>query len=159
MNPVRLGIFGAGNMGATHARSLLAGRIQGLELVALADRNPARLAPFPAVAHFEDPRALLAAGRIDAALIATPHYDHTPLGIAALEAGLHVLVEKPVAVHKADVERLIAVAATRPRQIFAARFGTVLLFSAGLVVAMVVLPSLIAPLEFCLLYTSPSPRD
>jgi predicted dehydrogenase len=44
----------------------------------------------------------------DAVLIATPHYDHTTIGIAALEAGYHVLVEKPISVHKADCERLTA---------------------------------------------------
>jgi predicted dehydrogenase len=51
-----------------------------------------------------------------------PHYDHTTLGIAALEAGLHVLVEKPISVHKADCERLIA-AHTSEKQVFAAMFN------------------------------------
>lgn len=47
-------------------------------------------------------------GLIDTLLIATPHYYHTTIGIEAFAAGLHVLTEKPISVHKADCERLIA---------------------------------------------------
>ena len=55
-------------------------------------------------------------------LIAAPHFFHTALGIQALEAGKHLLVEKPISVHKADAERLIA-AHRRPNQVFAAMFN------------------------------------
>ena len=58
----------------------------------------------------------------DAVLIVTPHYAHTTIGIDALRAGLHVLVEKPISVHKADCERLIAAHKNR-KQIFAAMFN------------------------------------
>ncbi|HEX7654469.1 MAG TPA: Gfo/Idh/MocA family oxidoreductase, partial [Verrucomicrobiae bacterium] len=61
-------------------------------------------------------------GSIDAVLIATPHYDHTTLGIEALEAGLHVMVEKPISAHKADAERLIDAARRHPSLKFAAMF-------------------------------------
>ena len=47
-------------------------------------------------------------GAVDAVIIATPHFQHTTLGIAALEAGVHAMVEKPISSHKADAERLIA---------------------------------------------------
>ena len=57
---------------------------------------------------------MIASGAIDALLIATPHYQHTSLGIAALEAGLHIMVEKPISAHKADAERLIAKANAHP---------------------------------------------
>ena len=53
-------------------------------------------------------------GEVDAVIIATPHYQHTTLGIAALEAGLHVMVEKPISAHKADAERLIAAHQKKP---------------------------------------------
>jgi predicted dehydrogenase len=59
---------------------------------------------------------------VDAILIATPHYSHTTLGIAGLQNGLHVLVEKPISVHKADCERLIA-ARRDSKQVFAAMFN------------------------------------
>jgi predicted dehydrogenase len=66
---------------------------------------------------------MIASGAIDALLIATPHFDHTPTGVAAFKAGLHVLVEKPISVHKADAELLIAAARRRKKQVFAAVFN------------------------------------
>jgi predicted dehydrogenase len=68
---------------------------------------------------FYDHQTLLKSKLCDAVLIATPHYGHTTIGIAALKAGLHVLVEKPISVHKADCERLIA-AHKNKKQVFAA---------------------------------------
>ena len=122
MEKVRLGIAGLGNMGATHAASILAGNIRRLELTAVCDLDPAKLARYPQLASFASADALISSGRIAAILIATPHYDHTTIGIRALEAGLHVLVEKPISVHKADCERLIA-AHRDPRLVFAAMFN------------------------------------
>jgi predicted dehydrogenase len=58
----------------------------------------------------------------DAVVIATPHYDHPPIGIAALESGHHLLVEKPIAVHKAAAERLIEAHRRNPHLAFAAMF-------------------------------------
>jgi predicted dehydrogenase len=65
---------------------------------------------------------LIKSGEVDAVLIATPHYSRAPIGIQALEAGLHVLVEKPLCVHKADCERLISVPLS-PGQVFAVMFN------------------------------------
>eukprot|EP01043_Picozoa_sp_COSAG02_P075896 COSAG02_NODE_15861_length_1135_cov_1.410232_2_plen_99_part_00 len=58
--------------------------------------------------YLQIPDELLNSGIIDAVLIATPHYSHTTIGVAALAAGLHVMVEKPISVHKEDCETLIA---------------------------------------------------
>jgi predicted dehydrogenase len=71
---------------------------------------------------FKDGEELIRSGALEAVIIATPHYQHTTLGIAALETGLHVMVEKPISVHKADAERLIAAHAQRPKQVLAAMF-------------------------------------
>src|SRR6185503_2652173 len=68
----------------------------------------ARLEPYRQLKTFESSEKMISSGAIDAILIATPHYQHTTLGIAALQRGVHVLVEKPISVHKADCERLIA---------------------------------------------------
>lgn len=124
MNKVRIGIVGIGNMGYTHAQQILAGKINRLELAAVADMNPAKLARVPQVKGFKTAEEMMASGLIDAILIATPHYDHTTIGIAALKAGLHVMVEKPISVHRADCERLIAAYKGREKkQVFAAMFN------------------------------------
>ena len=73
---------------------------------------------------FTTQRALLESGVADAVLIATPHYEHTPLAIEALAAGLHVLVEKPLAVHKADALLMLAAYERRPHS--NQRFGEML---------------------------------
>ena len=122
MKSVRCGVIGVGNMGAYHARSLAAGRIGRATLTAVSDLDPAQLAQFPGLPGFADSRELIRSGLVDAVLVATPHYDHTTIGVDALQHGLHVLVEKPISVHKADCARLLA-ASTKPRQIFAAMFN------------------------------------
>ena len=58
----------------------------------------------------------------NAVIICTPHYAHTTVGIDALKSGHHVLVEKPISVHKADCERLIT-AHTNRKLVFAAVFN------------------------------------
>ncbi len=122
MKKVRLGIIGVGVMGSAHARSLLEGKVPRLELAALCDTNPEAFKPVPGVPVFTHSDALIRSGQVDAVIICTPHYDHTTIGIAALKAGLHVLVEKPISVHKADAERLIA-AHTNKKQVFSAMFN------------------------------------
>ncbi|MEZ0326676.1 MAG: Gfo/Idh/MocA family protein [Fimbriimonas sp.] len=117
---VRLGIIGLGNMGTAHAK--IVPQLTGVQLVAVADEDSKRLHAYPDLKTFADPQALINSGEVDAVLIATPHYSHTTLGIAALEKGLHVLVEKPISVHKADAERLIA-AWNPQKQVFAAMFN------------------------------------
>jgi len=121
MSKVRLGIIGLGNMGQAHARYLLEGRVRRCELTAVADVEPERLKRFGQLKTFTRSEDLIRSGAVDAVLIATPHYSHTTIGIDALQQGLHVLVEKPISVHKADAERLIA-AHTNKKQVFAAMF-------------------------------------
>jgi predicted dehydrogenase len=109
-------------MGQAHARNILDGKIPRLRLAAVADQDPARLAKFGDIPGFASDNELIASGVVDAVLIATPHYFHTVTGVAALEAGLHVLVEKPISVQRAECERLIA-AHKDPRVVFAAMFN------------------------------------
>ena len=122
MDKIRLGIIGLGGMGQVHAKNLLAGKVARCELVAACDAVEDNLQKFPQLRAFATPETLFAARCVDAVLIATPHFAHTSLGIAALQAGLHVLVEKPISVHRADAERLIA-AHTNKTQVFAAMFN------------------------------------
>jgi predicted dehydrogenase len=119
---VRFGIVGLGLMGSQHARMLLEEKIPRAQLTAVFDVNPEAAKRFPGVRAFATSDELFRSGEVDAVLIATPHFAHAPEGIAALQAGLHVLVEKPLAVHTSDCERLLA--AHRPgRQIFAEMFN------------------------------------
>jgi len=122
MKELRLGIIGLGNMGRVHAATILAGKIPRCRLAAVCDAQKESLAAFQDVPGFSSADEIILSGKVDAVLIATPHYSHTTIGIAALRAGLHVLVEKPISVHKADCERLIAAHRSK-KQVFAAMFN------------------------------------
>lgn len=122
MNTVRIGIIGMGNMGRYHADYLLAGKVNRAELVAVCSPSPGKLEKYKPLRIYDDGEKLIRSGEIDAAVIATPHYQHTSLGIAAIEAGLHPMVEKPISAHKADAERLIAARRKKPNLVFGAMF-------------------------------------
>ncbi|MCF7668306.1 MAG: Gfo/Idh/MocA family oxidoreductase [Verrucomicrobia bacterium] len=121
MKTVRFGIIGLGNMGKYHADYLSKQKVTRAELTAVSDAVPKNLERFKHLKTFENPEDLINSGEVDAVIIATPHYFHTSLGIKALNKGLHVLVEKPISVHKADCERLIA-AHSNDEQAFSAMF-------------------------------------
>lgn len=108
-------------MGKAHRANIRAGKVKGLKLTAICDRKEAMPEHEEDEAQVEDFTDMIRSGLIDAVLIATPHYFHTSMGIEALEAGLHVMVEKPLSVHKADCERLIA-AHKGGGQVFGAMF-------------------------------------
>jgi predicted dehydrogenase len=124
-NTVRIGVIGIGSMGSGHVRSLLSNKVARAEVTAICDIDSQALTKFPQIKGVTDGEAFLKSGLFDAVLIATPHYFHTTLGIKAFEAGLHVLVEKPISVHKSDCERLIAAYNNRAdkSRLFAAMFN------------------------------------
>ena len=109
--PLRAAIVGAGLMGAWHARYAARNRAQ---VVAIVDPDPTaanRLrAGFPAAAAFSDLASMLAAVTPDVAHICTPVQTHAELAMAALERGVHVIVEKPLAVDTEQTRRLLDVA-------------------------------------------------
>jgi len=122
MKSVRLGIIGLGNIGQHHFGYLTAGKVSRAELVAVSDAVASKLDKYLPLKTFTDGEELIRSGLVDAVIIATPHYQHTTLGIAALKQGLHVMVEKPISAHKADAERLIATHKQHPKQVFAGMF-------------------------------------
>ena len=124
MDKVRIGIIGMGNMGQFHAKDILEGKVARGELTAVGSTSPKKLAEFEekGIKVYGSGEEMIDSGNIDALLIATPHYQHTSLGIAALDAGLHIMVEKPISAHKADAERLIAKAEAHADQVFAGMF-------------------------------------
>jgi predicted dehydrogenase len=123
MDKVKIGVVGIGNIGTLHLRNIA--KEPKVELTAVCDIVPERAewaaAEYDVKAYF-DSDAMLADHVCDAVIVATPHYFHTTIGIAAMESGHHVLVEKPISVHKADCERLIA-AHTDDDIVFAAMFN------------------------------------
>ncbi len=124
MTSVRIGIIGMGNIGKHHATYLLEGKVPRAQLTAVCSTSPDKLADYATkgVKVFGDALELIRSKTVDAVIIATPHYQHTTLGIAAFEAGLHVMVEKPISAHKADAERLIAAHQKNPQLQFAGMF-------------------------------------
>jgi predicted dehydrogenase len=122
MQPVRVGVIGMGNMGRYHADYLSQGKVPRCSLAAIATSTPTKAEKFKNVHVFADGEAMIKAGAVDAILICTPHYSHTTLGVMGLENGLHVMVEKPISVHKADCERLIAAHTKSNGKIFGAMF-------------------------------------
>lgn len=110
MNKVRIGIVGFGNMGSGHMQYLSQGEVAGASVEAVCDINPERLLKaserYPSVKLYHDMEAMLNSGEIDAVLIATPHYDHPPLAIKALQRGFHVLIEKPAGVYTKQVREM-----------------------------------------------------
>jgi predicted dehydrogenase len=122
MEKVKLGIIGMGNIGKYHAEYLLNDKIKRCELVAVCDANAAPLEKYRPLKIFSDGNQLIKSGDVNAVIIATPHFQHTSLGISALRAGIHAMVEKPISSHKADAERLIDVAEQHPKVVFAGMF-------------------------------------
>jgi len=111
---ISLGIIGIGNMGSEHCRLILDGKCPEITLAAVADLREERRAwaadKLPGVKVFADGLELIQSGCCEAVLIAVPHFRHEPLAVAALEAGLHVLCEKPAAVQASRAERMLRTA-------------------------------------------------
>ena len=124
MKIVRIGIIGMGNIGKHHAGYLLDGKVDRCQLTAVCSTSPDKLADYAAkgVNVFRDAKELLSSKKVDAVIIATPHYQHTTLGIAAFGAGLHLMVEKPISAHKADAEKLIKAHKKNTKLVFGGMF-------------------------------------
>lgn len=137
MKKVRLGIIGVGNMGTGHLNNILGRQCPEIEVTAVADINPARLdharamvekaraehPEIPEIATFTDAMEMISSGECDAIIVAVPHYDHPRYCIAGLQAGLHVMSEKPAGVYTAQVRELIEEADRHPDLIYALMFN------------------------------------
>ncbi|NCF74248.1 MAG: Gfo/Idh/MocA family oxidoreductase [Gammaproteobacteria bacterium] len=105
---VRLGVIGLGNIAKQHIDNVRSGQVADCEIAALCSRSPSELATEIDVPHFTDYRELIASGHCDAVLVATPTFSHFDIGAAALEAGLHVMMEKPIGMSVKEGEDLLA---------------------------------------------------
>ncbi len=111
ISPIRVGIIGVGNMGQHHTRVL--SFMKDVQLVGVADLNVDRgidTASKYRVRFFEDYHDLLP--HVDAVCVAVPTRLHHDVGMTCLNAGVHVLIEKPIAASIAEAESLVNAAAT-----------------------------------------------
>lgn len=92
--PVRMGLIGLGSMGRHHARVIR--EVEGMELVAVADPYGDKHGVAGGLQVLPDVHALIAEG-IDACMVAVPTYLHEEVALALAEAGVHTMVEKPIA--------------------------------------------------------------
>lgn len=127
MDVVRLGIIGFGQQGGYYASLLDQGRVEHMRLGAVCDVDPVKRelasATYPGTRVYADVEELLASGEVDAVVTTVPHYLHPPIGIAALRAGLHVLVEKPIGVYARQAAELVHEAESRPELVFGVMFN------------------------------------
>ncbi len=104
---VRLGVIGLGNIARRHIDNIAAGQVADCELTAVCSRSADEYSQQLGVAHFTDFNKLLHSGLCDAVLIATPTCQHAAMGIAALQAGLHLMMEKPLGLSLLEGEQLV----------------------------------------------------
>ncbi|MEO0917767.1 MAG: Gfo/Idh/MocA family oxidoreductase, partial [Pseudomonadota bacterium] len=110
MEPVRWGILGAAKFAREHMGPAIHAA-RGAELAALATSDPAKAEPFrafcPGLAVHQGYDALLADESIDAVYIPLPNHMHVEWSLKALQAGKHVLCEKPMTMATAEFDDLI----------------------------------------------------
>lgn len=109
---IRLGIVGVGGVGAGRVKN--AADTPEAEVTAVCDVNAQAVEDArklcPSAQPFSDAEKLFASGQCEAVLLNLPHFLHKPLAVAALQAGLHVLVEKPMAIRIGECDAMLAMA-------------------------------------------------
>src|SRR5215207_3445809 len=138
MSNVRIGVIGLGAMGNFHVGYLH--EIEGAQLAAVCDAAPgkaekvadgltdvrakadarlaSRVSDPKSVGRFTTYQELLDSKQVDAIIIATPHFQHPEIALAAFERGVHVLSEKPLAVHVKDARKVIEAHKAKPELTF-----------------------------------------
>jgi UDP-N-acetylglucosamine 3-dehydrogenase len=114
---LRAGVVGLGMMGRNHVR-VWDETINGVDLVAVSDPDPAAVRRATAgrrARGFDDPERMFAEEELDLVSIVAPTRLHRPLAIAALRAGIHVLVEKPIAASREEAVDMIETARASDR--------------------------------------------
>src|SRR3569833_3151216 len=118
---IGIGVIGAGYWGPKHVRIFT--ELPGSRPVLVADTDPQRLATiasqYPAVRTTTDAAELIESDEVDAVVVATPVSTHAKLASAALRAGKHVLIEKPLAGCVAEAVELVGLAASERRVLMA----------------------------------------
>ena len=114
---IRLGVIGLGNIARQHIDNIQSKQVADCEIAAICSRQPGELAQQLGINHFTDFGDLIGSGNCDAVLVATPTSTHFEIGACALQAGLHVMMEKPIGLSVKEGEELLAM--QQPGQVFA----------------------------------------
>ena len=107
--PLRAGVLGVGSLGFHHARILR--EVEGVEMVGVYDANPGRMAQVAAelgLRAYASRDELLA--EVDAAVVAVTTTNHAEVALAAIERGVHLLIEKPIASTLEEADRIVEAA-------------------------------------------------
>lgn len=113
MDKVRFGIVGCGNIGTTHSKLFMDGKIENGVLSAICDVNQSKIDKLKSldgmkdVLTFNSYKEMFESGAVDAVILGVPHYIHPKLVIEALRANLHVISEKPAGVYTKQVKTAI----------------------------------------------------
>ncbi|HUL69250.1 MAG TPA: Gfo/Idh/MocA family oxidoreductase, partial [Gemmatimonadales bacterium] len=117
-DPLRVGIIGAGAITQVGHLPVLR-KLKGIEIAAICDSDVPKARALAARAGipdaFEDIEELLGAESLEVVVICTPNHLHEPHVIAALSAGVHVLVERPLALSVASAQRILKESQKRNR--------------------------------------------
>jgi scyllo-inositol 2-dehydrogenase (NADP+) len=116
---VRVGILGYGAIGHEHSAAITA--VDGLVLAGVCDKSPERVAAArtlaPDLTAYVDGDALLASPDVDLVVVSTPPNTHAQWALRAIEAGKHVVVEKPFCLTTAEADEMIGAAAAADRSV------------------------------------------
>lgn len=107
---IRTAVIGAGFALDLHLPGLKLDTSQVVGIAEVREEVGRKRAELLETTYFHEPRAMIAQTRPDLVVILTPHPSHAGLAIEAMEAGCHVLVEKPMAVHAGEADAMIAAA-------------------------------------------------
>lgn len=111
MSELRVGITGAGVIGAIHLEALKeVGQVRPVGITDVMPEARERLAGEYGIAAYASQAEMIAQARPDYVIVCTPHKTHAELVIAAMESGVHVLVEKPITVHAGKAREIVAAA-------------------------------------------------
>jgi len=117
--PVRVGILGYGAIGHEHSAAIAA--VDGLVLAGVCDKSAERVAAArvfaPEVTAYADGDELLASSDVDLVVVSTPPNTHAEWALRALDAGKHVVVEKPFCLTTAEADEMIGAASSAGKSI------------------------------------------
>lgn len=117
---IRFGIVGFGNIGRRHANHII--NNPSTELISVCDTNTVVKEHIPSDASYHTQyEEMLKDNSIDVVSICTPNYLHEPHAVAALNAGKHIVVEKPMAMSVAECDRIIAAGEKSGKIVFAVK--------------------------------------